>query len=252
MVKLKVSIVTCTYNSEAYIFDCLNSISSQDYPEVEHLIIDGESSDSTLDICNGFEHKKDLKISTGKDNGIYDAMNKGLKKASGDIIGILNSDDFYPDDNIISAVIKTFEKEDCDAVFGNLQFVDSKNINRIIRVWNSSPYRENAFLNGWHPPHPTFFVKKEIYDKFGLFDPSLEVSADFELMLRFIEKNKIKTAFIDKVLVHMRYGGESTGSLKNIIRGNKNIYKAFKQNGFNVNKFYFVKRLLNKLAQFVK
>lgn len=247
---MKISIITVCYNSAATLESTIKSIASQKYKIIEYIVVDGNSTDNTLEIIKNHQEIITRWISE-PDMGLYDAMNKGIQMATGDIVGILNSDDFYPNESIISNVINTFKEQHCDAVFGNLRMVDFKNTNKIIRTWKSSPHYDGAFLRGWHPPHPTFFVKKEIYENLGLFDLSLQVSSDFELMLRFIEKNTIKTFFLDEYLVHMRYGGESNGSLKNIVKGNSNIYKAFKKNGFRISKFYFLKRFLNKLLQFV-
>jgi glycosyltransferase involved in cell wall biosynthesis len=178
-------------------------------------------------------------------------MNKGISMATGDIIGILNSDDFLATDNILELIAHTFEHEGCDAIFGNLDFVASNDINKIVRRWKSSPFKQGSFSKGWHSPHPTFYVKREIYNKYGMFDISLNVSADFEIMLRFIERYKISTHYLDNVIIKMRYGGESTGSLRKIIRGNRNIIKAFEKNGIKVSPFYPFLRLIPKFKEFI-
>jgi glycosyltransferase len=248
---MKVTIITATYNSERYIADCVESINNQSYANIAQVIIDGMSTDKTLEFANYIPNRITSIISE-LDHGIYDAMNKGINLATGDIIGILNSDDFYASNEIIAKVVNVFEKTGCDAVYGNLDFVDAEKTDKVIRHWNSKKYKQGSFTKGWHPPHPTFFVKKEVYEKFGGFDISLDVSADFELMLRLIEKHRIHIEYLDETLVKMRYGGESTGSLSKIIEGNKNVMKAFKKNGIPVSPFYPILRLFPKIKQFLK
>lgn len=246
---MKISIITATYNSEKTITHTLKSVAAQTYPHIEHIIIDGGSSDKTMELVRSFSSVS--KSISEPDKGIYDAMNKGIRLATGSIIGILNSDDFYASDDIIEKVVSRFNETDCDALYGNLDFVDPINTKKVVRRWKSSPYTLGSFRRGWHPPHPTFFVKKDIYEKYGLFDTDLQVSADFEIMLRFIEKFQIKVDFFDETIVKMRYGGESTGSLKNILRGNRNVLLAFKKNGISVSPLYPLLRLLPKLKQFI-
>lgn len=248
---MKISIITATFNSAQFLTDCITSVNSQSHQDIEHIIIDGASTDDTLNLIKRIPNRI-TKIISEPDHGIYDAMNKGISFATGDIIGILNSDDFLASENIIELIVKKFELEKCDAIFGNIDFIASSNPAKIIRRWKSSIFVQGSFSKGWHPPHPTFFVKREIYEKYGLFDVTLNVSADFELMLRFIEKYQIKTEYLDETIVKMRYGGESTGSLKKIIEGNRNVMKAFKKNGIDVSPFYPIIRLLPKLKQFIK
>lgn len=249
---MKISIITATWNSSRTIRDTIESILSQTYQDWEHIIVDGLSSDNTLSVIKQCEARYDgrLKIICEKDNGIYDAMNKGIANASGDVIGILNSDDFYADENVLS-IIST-HVEYVDAVYGNLDFIDDKNPNKIVRIWRGSQHKKGAFLNGWHPAHPTFYARKELFDRYGLFDTSFDVSADFELMLRMLEQPETSSRFIDHTLVKMRIGGESTGSIKKIIQGNKNILRAFRKNGFHVSKFYTIRRLAPKAMNLIK
>ena len=247
---MKISIITATFNSSRCVTGCISSINTQTYPEIEHIIVDGASTDNTLEIIKNTPNRI-IKIISEQDLGIYDAMNKGIKLATGDIIGILNSDDFLASDDILELIAKTFEKEKCDALFGNLDFVASNDPIKIVRRWKSSPFEQGSFAKGWHSPHPTFYVKREIYEKYGLFDISLNVSADFEIMLRFLERYKIKAHYLDRIIVKMRYGGESTGSIRKIIRGNRNIIKAFKKNGIKVSPFYPFIRLVPKLKEFI-
>ena len=251
---MKISIVTSTYNSEKTVRDTLGSIYNQSYKNVELIIIDGNSKDKTLEIVRHYEKlfQGRLRYISEPDKGIYDAMNKGIRMATGDIIGILNSDDLYMDENVLIDIHDTFANNNVDAIYGNLIFVDEYDTNKVVRTWKGSQYLSGSFLKGWHPAHPTFYVKREMYEKYGVFDISFDVSADFELMLRFIEKFKISNLYMDRTLVKMRMGGESTGSIKKIITGNKNVLRAFKKNGFDVSVFYPVKRLLPKAINIIK
>lgn len=249
---MKISIITATYNSGATLRDTLESILIQSYPDYEILIIDGGSKDNTKEIVDEYVPKFQgrLKWSTGKDKGLYDAMNKGINRASGDIIGILNSDDFYADSNILGTIANGCEN--VEAVYGDLDFVDEKNTDKVVRQWRGSQHTAGAFLKGWHPAHPTFYARRECYERLGGFDISFDVSADFELMLRFIEKGQLSNRYIPKTFVKMRMGGESTGSVGNIIQGNKNVLRAFRKNGFNVPHFYLIRRLAPKAINIIK
>ena len=246
---MKISIITVVWNNERTIKNCIDSILSQTYQNIEYIIVDGKSTDRTVEIINSYGEKISKFISE-KDKGIYDAMNKGISMASGEIIGILNSDDFYTDEKTIIA--NEFITKNIDATFSDLDYVSFENENKITRKWRSTPYYENAFINGWHPAHPTFFVRKEIYDKYGNFDLDFAISADFEIMLRFIEKYKIKTSYIPKVLVKMREGGASNQSIKNILKGNANVRKAFHKNEIKLDPLYTPKRLFKKVIQKIK
>jgi glycosyltransferase involved in cell wall biosynthesis len=252
MKNLKVSIITITYNSEKTLVQTIESVLSQSYQNIEYIIIDGNSTDKTVEIIKSYGERVSIFLSE-KDDGIYDAMNKGLKLATGDIVGILNSDDVYFNNRVIEDVVEVFKKEKCASVYGDLYYVAEDNLERVSRYWKSSPFKEGSFKQGWHPAHPTFFVKREIYEKYGYFDLNMKVSADFELMLRFLEKYAISTAYLPKVLVKMRLGGESNRSIQNIIKGNKSILKAFDKNEIEVKTFsYFFYRFVPKLTQMLK
>lgn len=251
---MKISLITITYNSESTISDTLKSVLSQSYTNIEYLIIDGLSKDNTLAIIKEYEPKFNahMKWISEPDKGIYDAMNKGIHMATGDIVGILNSDDLFYDDNVIEDIVRTFESNNIDCLYGNLKFVDAINTNKVVRTWKGSQHTTGAFLKGWHPAHPTFYVKRAVYEKYGVFDTSFDVSADFELMLRFIEKYQISNLYLDRDFVKMRMGGESTGSIAKIIQGNKNVLRAFKKNGFKVSPLYPIMRLFPKVVNIVK
>ena len=251
---MKLSLITITYNSAKTILKTFQSIISQSYNNIEYIVIDGNSKDDTVSFIKSYEplFNGRMKWISEPDKGIYDAMNKGIRMATGDIIGILNSDDLFMDNNVLKDVVHAFECNDIDSIYGNLKFVDANDTNKVVRTWVGSQHTPGAFMKGWHPAHPTFYVRKEVYEKYGTFDTSFDVSADFELMLRFIEKHQISNLYLDRYLIKMRMGGESTGSIKKIIIGNKNIMRAFKKNGFKVSPFYPIKRLLPKVMNIIK
>ena len=225
---MRISVITVVHNNVENIKDAIDSVHGQTYKNIEHIIIDGLSTDGTVEIVKSYG-KKINKFITEKDKGIYDAMNKGITLASGDIIGILNSDDIYFDDNVLEDVVNVFKEKQSDSIYGDLIYVEKNNINEVVRYWKSSAFKLGSFAKGWHPPHPTFFAKRNLYQNYGLFDLNMKVSADFDLMLRFLEKNKITTSYIPRVLVKMRTGGESNKSFRNIIVSNMSILKSFKK-----------------------
>ena len=248
---MKVSIVTPTYNSAKTIVDTILSVNKQDYANIEHIIIDGGSKDNTLELIRNTPNRV-KKIISEPDKGIYDAMNKGVALATGDIVGILNSDDFYNSNDVIAKVVKTFQEGEYEGVYGDLEYVNARNTNRVVRYWESKAYKEGLFKKGWHPAHPTFFVKKEVYDKYGNFNLKYKIGADYEIMLRFIEKNRIKVAYIPETLVKMRVGGASNQSIKNIIKANIECYNAWKDNGLSILPFVFILKPLSKTLQYLR
>jgi len=245
-----VSIVTGTYNSAKFVGDCVGSVNNQTYENIEHIIIDGASKDDTVSIIKNSPNKV-TKLVSEKDDGIYDAMNKGLKLATGDILGILNSDDFYNNDDVISKVVAAFANPSVDCVYGDLLYVDQDDTGNVVRKWITGPYKEGCFQKGWHPAHPSFFVRRSVYEKYGYFNLSLDLAADFELMLRFMEKYKINGTYLPYPMVRMRLGGATNKSIKNIIQGNKECIASFKMNEIPVSRFYPMVRLLPKLKQFI-
>ena len=249
---MKISIVTATFNSGATLHDTLESVLRQSYTDYEVLIIDGGSTDNTRQIVEEYIPKFDGRLvwHTGKDKGLYDAMNKGITRATGDVVGILNSDDFYADSEVLRKIA-----EGCDgveAVYGDLDFVDAADTSKVVRQWRGSQHKPGAFLKGWHPAHPTFYARRACYDRLGGFDISFDVSADFELMLRFLEAGHLSNRYVPHTFVKMRMGGESTGSIGKIIQGNKNVLRAFRKNGFGVPRFYLVRRLAPKALNLIK
>lgn len=243
-----VSIITVSFNSGDTIKKTFESVKNQNYNGIEFIVVDGGSNDSTLEIVEDYKVCIDKFISES-DNGLYYAMNKAIKITSGDIIGILNSDDIYACNDTISSVVNKFKQTKCDILYGNINFRSKKG--EIIRTWNSSPYQKGNFSKGWHPPHPSLFVKKSVYDSCGLFDTDLKIAADFEFMLKVFEKNDFKISYLNETLVSMLVGGKSN-TLRGIISGQKEIKMAFKKNNVYLPKFYFFWRYFNKLKEYLK
>ena len=247
---LKVSIITAVLNNRKTIDDCMQSIINQTYKHRESIVIDGGSTDGTRDLLEKYENSM-TRIVSERDNGIYDAMNKGIKLATGDVIGILNSDDIYNDVTVIESVANAIMENNVDSCYGDLVYVDKKNTDKIIRYWKSQPYRDGLFKKGWMPPHPTFFVKREVYRKYGYFNTDFKIAADYELMLRFIEKYKISTCYIPEVLIKMRMGGMSNRSLTNLFIKSSEDHKAWKINNLNGGIYTILLKNLCKLPQFI-
>ena len=245
---MKVSIITATYNSASTIADAIQSVREQTYRDIEHLIIDGASTDDTIEKIQSINNQ--IKIISEKDKGIYDAMNKGIKYASGDIIGILNSDDFYKDKFVIEKVVRFFSMDHCDALYGDLLYVDANDLNKVKRKWISGNHQRKDFLKGWMPPHPTFFVKKEVYEKYGGFNLDLGSAADYEMMLRLMYKYAIKTAYLPEVMIHMRTGGVSNKNIFNRLKANRGDRMAWKINGLQPKWYTLYLKPLRKVGQF--
>jgi glycosyltransferase len=243
---MKVSIITISYNSALTIKETLNSVKNQSYKDIEHIIIDGKSSDSTLEICSNYPHL--TKIISEKDSGVYDAFNKGLKNASGNIIGFLNSDDVFYDNNSLEKIVKVFDKN-TDAVYGNLKFYDENK--KIVRRWISKSFEKGMFKIGWMPPHPTFYCRKKVYDKYGNFNDSFKIAGDFELMLRFIECFGINTKFLNQNLIKMKSGGISNSGLNSKIKILKEEFQAFRINKISINKFKYIFYKALKIKEFL-
>ena len=241
------SIITATYNAKATLRDCLGSIKKQTVP-VEHIIVDGMSTDATLDIAREYSNSL-TQIITEPDSGLYDAMNKGLKRAGGDIIGILNADDFYPATDTLAKVMQVFDDPQVDACYGDLLYVDACNTKKIMRTWRSGSFTPAKFYWGWMPPHPTFFVRRFVYKKYGLFNLELGSAADYEIMLRFLVKYRLHTAYLPEVLVKMRTGGVSNASIKNRLRANKMDRKAWKVNNLKPYPWTVSMKPLRKVGQ---
>ena len=221
----------------------------QTYSNIEYIIIDGGSTDGTLDLINRYSDVVDIVISE-PDKGLYDALNKGIKRATGDVIGIIHSDDFYTGPQVIQQVMELFETKQCEAVYADLYYVQKDDTSKIFRKWRSGQYHHGMFYNGWMPPHPTLFVKKNCYDQFGLFNLELGSAADYEMCLRLIHKHRIKLDYLPEFIIKMRLGGKSNVTLANRIKANQNDRKAWRVNGLKPRLYTLYMKPLRKLSQF--
>lgn len=246
---MKVSIITVTYNSQNFLEQTICSVTEQSYANIEYIIVDGGSTDNTLSIIEKYRTRIHKFISE-KDKGIYDALNKGIAMATGDIVGILHSDDFYTSKQVIAHVVEKFISEGTDALYADLNYVQQNNTQKIVRKWRSGKYKSGSFINGWMPPHPTFFVKREVYQKFGAFDLNFKTSADYELMLRFIHKHQISVSYLNECIVNMRVGGQSNVSVNNRILANIEDRKAWEVNGLTPHFYTLWLKPLRKISQF--
>ena len=248
---MKISIITVCYNSEKTIGDTLRSVFEQKYENIEHIIIDGGSTDRTLAVvATAGAHV--AKIVSEPDNGIYDAMNKGIALATGDVVGFINADDFYPGPAVLAVVASAFESSGADCCYGDLCYVKQEDVSKTVRYWRSAPFTLGLFGRGWCPPHPTFFVRREVYTRLGGFDLSFKIAADFELMARYLEAAHITSLYIPQVLVKMRLGGTTNRSLINIFKQNVEIRRALSSIGRRSSLVGFLSnKLFIRLIQFV-
>ncbi len=247
---MKISIITVVYNGAATLRSCIDSVLSQDYNLIEYIIVDGQSKDGTVELVKSYGDRITQFISE-PDKGIYDAMNKGLRLATGDVIGILNADDYYASNHVLSNIADAMQRTKADGAYGDLQYVDALDNNIVKRSWKSGAYAEGAFKNGWMPPHPTFFLKKSVYQQHGGVRLDLGSAADYELMLRMIHKEGIKLAYVPEVLVKMRVGGVSNSNLANRLAANRNDRKAWKVNGLRPHFYTLWLKPLRKVLQFI-
>lgn len=245
---MKVSVITAVRNGAETLRGCIESVQKQTIPS-EHIIIDGASTDGTFDIIAQYRSSI-AKVISEPDKGIYDGLNKGIRLASGDVIGLLHGDDFYAHDKVLESVVRVFEEQNVDSCYGDLLYVDKNDTDKVIRYWRASGYQPGKFKYGWMPPHPTFFVRREIYEKYGLFNTAFRIAADYELMLRFLEKCRISTYYISEVLIKMRLGGTSNKSLKNLFTKSSEDYKAWKVNNLNGGLHTILLKNFSKIPQF--
>ena len=249
---MKVSIITVCYNSEATIRDTIESVLEQTHLDIEYIIIDGASSDETLPIINSYGNKISKFISE-EDKGIYDAMNKGVEVATGEIIGILNSDDFYENNEVISSVVKSLEfNSTSDIVFGNIVFVKPDQLDNIVRHYDAKHFKPWKLKFGWMPPHPATFIRKNAYNTVGLYSLNYKISADYEMFVRLFLLHQLKFTYIDEVLVRMRSGGVSTSGISSNILLNTEIVSACRSNGIYTNIFMVLTKIPFKLLELVK
>ena len=249
---MKVSIITPTFNSAKTIQSNLDSIKAQSFKDYQLIIIDNNSQDETIEIIKK-NNIKNIKFLIEEDLGIFDAINKGIRNSDNELISVLHSDDFYNNENVLKDIVETFEEyKDSDIVYGDLIYVKKDNIDITLRYWKSGAYSKNLFYKGWHPPHPSFFAKKKLFEKYGYYDLNNGNSADVELMFRFLNTHNLKSKYLNKTLVKMRYGGASNKDVLSIIKQNIQIMKFLKINR-NIYKtsIFILYKILDRLKQFV-
>jgi len=249
MQDIKVSIITVSYNSCKTINDTIKSVGSQTYSNLEYIIVDGFSTDGTIELVKSFGNIVSKFISE-KDCGIYDAINKGIRLSTGNIVGILNSDDFFFDNSVIEKVVGQFQDNGIDAVIGDAQFVDPLNTSRIVRYYSSKYFKTSQFKYGFMPAHPSFYVKRELFEKYGYYKVDYKIAADFELLIRFLFINRIKFKYLEMPFLSMRMGGVSNKSILSKYILNKEIYRACKENGINTNYFLLYFKYFIKMFEF--
>lgn len=252
---MKISVITATFNSGATVRDTIESVITQTHQDWELIIKDGGSKDATLEVCRELETMAAgrMKILSYPDKGIYDAMNQGIEAATGDVIGLLNSDDFYTRGDVLLIISEAFEKDEMlDAVYGDIHFVHDTDLSKCVRYYSSAGFKREKMMRGWMPAHPSFYCRRKVYQKYGLFDTSFKVAADFEQLLRLIYINNIKTQYIKKDFVTMRTGGASTNGIGSRVTIMKEHLRAFKKNGIMNNAFRLSLRYIEKLTEYLK
>jgi len=247
---MKVSIVTVCFNSEKYIADCIDSVLRQEYKNIEYIIIDGNSTDRTVDIIKSYKNRISKFISE-PDKGIYDAMNKGIRLSTGKIIGILNSDDYFADNQVIGKVVDAFKNENIDALYGDVRFINPDNPEKTIRYYSSKNFKFSSFKYGIMPAHPSFYIKRIFFEKFGYYRTDYKIASDFELMLRFFSHSEMKLNYIPMTFVTMRMGGVSTQDFNSQIILNKEILRACKENNLKTNVFKIYSKYAFKIFELI-
>jgi glycosyltransferase involved in cell wall biosynthesis len=248
--KLKVSIITVSHNSVKTISDTIKSVLAQSYSNIEYIVVDGSSTDGTVELIKSFGSRISKFISE-PDCGIYDAINKGIGLATGEIVGIVNSDDFFYNNDVIGKVVQAFSENDIDAVIGDAQFVDPVQTSKIVRYYSSKSFSVSKFKYGFMPAHPSFYVKREFFDKFGYYKTDYKIGADFELLIRFLYINNLKCKYLEMPFLSMRMGGVSNKSIHSKYILNKEIYRACEENGIKTNYFFLYLKYLIKMFEFM-
>ncbi|MFC1773121.1 glycosyltransferase family 2 protein [Pseudomonadota bacterium] len=245
----RITVITVCYNSARTIEATLSSIAAQTFKDIEHIVVDGGSTDHTLEIVGQWRGHEICLVSE-PDKGIYDAMNKGLALADGEVVGFLNSDDLYADCFVLEQVADVFTDGTIEASFADLIYVDKEDIDTVVRYWKSSSFCDGAFSSGWCPAHPTFYARKSVFSRLGNFDESYKLAADAELMMRFLECGHISSCYVPNVWVKMRVGGETNRSLRNIIKQNQEILDALKRHGLHFSATHFAwKKIMARVMQ---
>ncbi len=247
---MKISIITATYNSYPNILDTINCIREQEAIEIEFIVVDGGSKDETVQAIR--DCKFVSKFVSEPDKGIYDALNKGVKMATGDVVGFVHSDDLLANSDILKDISECFKNTNVDGVYGDLIYVAQEDTNKIVRLWKSQSFKRKLLHRGWMPAHPTLFLKQEVYKKHGLFDLSFNIAADYDFMLRILKDQELKFEYLPKVVTKMRVGGASNRSLKNIIQKSKEDYRAIKKNQIGFPLYVLFVKNISKIPQFFK
>jgi len=247
---MRISVITAVYNGMPFIEDCLLSVASQSHPDIEHIVVDGGSTDGTVDVIKRYEDRI-ARWTTGPDRGMYDALNKGIGMATGDAIGMLNSDDTYEGDDVIETVARCLDEKAVDSCYGDLVYVGRDDPSRVIRLWRSSSYVPGLLRRGWMPPHPSFFCRRSAYEKWGGFDTSFRIAADYELMVRLLSRGRTSTCHIPRVLVRMRTGGISNRSVSAMIKKSIEDYRVIRMHGLGGFGTLLMKNL-SKVPQFFR
>lgn len=227
---LTLSVVTAVWNREATIAEAIESVAAQDYGHVEHVIQDGASRDGTLEVIRTTAGPN-VSLESVRDGGIYDGINKGIARTTGDVVGLMHSDDLFAANDILSRVAEAFQDPGIDGVYGDLDYVAAEDTSRVIRKWRSGPYSPDRLRRGWMPPHPTLYLRRAVFDRWGLYDTSFRIAADYDAMLRYLVKGGIRLAYVPRVFVKMRVGGESNRSLAKIVQKSREDYRAIRGNG---------------------
>jgi len=244
-----ISVVTVARNNAATIEQTIRSVAAQEHPEVDHVVVDGASTDGTVGVVESHRETVTTFV-TEPDGGIYDGMNKGIGLAKGEVIGTLNADDFYAGPGVLASVARVFRDPLVDACYGDLLYVDQHDTDRVVRYWRSRPYQPGLCRTGWMPAHPTFFVRRRVYERHGRFNLAYRFCADFELTTRFLEVHGIRSVYIPQIMVHMRTGGATNRSLSNIVRGNLESYRACRNLNLRVTPLFIARKVLQRVPQF--
>jgi len=247
---MKISIITSVYNNKETIAEAIESVLSQTYDNIEYIVVDGASTDGTVDVIKQYGEKISTFVSE-PDKGIYDGLNKGISLTTGDVIGFLHSDDLFEDEHVVRKIAEAFANNSVESIYGDLTYVKKEDTSKVVRFWKSGAYSLAKLKKGWMPPHPTFYLKREVYEKYGGFDTSFKIAADYDSILRFLGREQISTHYIPEVLVKMRVGGESNKSIKNLIQKSREDLRAMKNNGVGHLGSLFVKNV-SKVPQFFK
>lgn len=246
---MKVTIITVTYNSAKFLEQSLQSVISQHYSDIEHIIIDGGSTDGTLDIIKKYQPHIARWISE-KDSGMYDAINKGMRMATGDIIGTLNSDDMLASRDVVTAIVNNFTRYNAEAVYGDIVYVQQDNTQKVLRTWNGDEYNREKIKYGWMPAHPSFYIRKKIIERCGFYETHFYTAADYEFMIRYLYFHSVNACYLPKLIVRMRSGGMSNGSISRRLRANRRDYLAMKKNKVPFAMFISILKPLRKIHQF--